>query len=299
MVQKMKSFKQFLEDAGTEQEIHVAIEGVDYYIEPEIFNRLKEASTLAAGFINDYNVPIFRGMRKGDVGVAKVRKDRQPKDTDPVIHAVFDDWFDDNFGFRARSSGLFATTRLSIAAGYDDVNMIFPLSEFKALVSDVFRDLYMSLDTHIDAYYKGELISIVHDLEKKYKKEFPKLLKYLHNENSSVMLSRVCTSFRFYDVSDDDIKKALAPLVVKVLNGYNDYQVIGTNDLSYKIGGELTVFADEYVFVNIDDILVANHSYDEGVVYIGTESFLVNNETEGPYPSKAQGKILLRVLKGL
>ncbi len=70
------------------------------------------------------------------------RHDRIPKDTPKEIHDWLDDWFNKNFGFRARSDAVFASS----TPGYLDyygkyTDLIYPCNGFKFVYSNIIRDL--------------------------------------------------------------------------------------------------------------------------------------------------------------
>lgn len=72
-----------------------------------------------------------------------VRTDRYPKDMESQWHEAFDEVFDTEFDFKARSQGLFCTGKHSVAGGYgDNVYIIFPIGKYKYIWSHSITDLY-------------------------------------------------------------------------------------------------------------------------------------------------------------
>lgn len=81
-----------------------------------------------------------------------VRKDRQPRDTSPIVHGLMDAYFQKKFGAKVRSEGLFATGRAGTASYYGKVYYVFPVGDFKFIWGkyngDAIRDT-MFLASHI------------------------------------------------------------------------------------------------------------------------------------------------------
>lgn len=90
---------------------------------------------------------VYRGMQKKVDAPFKqeVRADRQPRNTDGELHKAMDDWFNDNFGFRARSAAVFVTGDFDDAKSYGQAYAIFPIGDFKFVWSPNVGDLYMSM----------------------------------------------------------------------------------------------------------------------------------------------------------
>jgi len=79
---------------------------------------------------------------KRDIIKRKVRKDRYPKDTPPVVHEALDEIFDKEFGWKARSNAVFCTGDYNQAKEYGNVYMIFPVGKYKLLYNRNIKDLY-------------------------------------------------------------------------------------------------------------------------------------------------------------
>ena len=95
----------------------------------------------------------YRGMNKSKkVILGNTRKDRKPKDTNPVIHNLTDKIFKKLFGWKARSQGLFVYPISEPAEFYANVYMILPIGKYDYLwapeVHDLYKDLYQ-----IDSFF--------------------------------------------------------------------------------------------------------------------------------------------------
>jgi hypothetical protein len=95
-------------------------------------------------------------MSNGDkkLGIFKgTRKDRIPKDTHPELTKLVDDKFEEEFGWRPRTEGVFCFGQSGRrhAADYGDVYRIFPMGEIKYVWSPEVYDLTMRLSALADA----------------------------------------------------------------------------------------------------------------------------------------------------
>jgi hypothetical protein len=72
-----------------------------------------------------------------------VRADRKPVDINIEIHNDIDALFQLKFGYPARSSSIFCTTRYDITGLYGKTYLIFPKGSFKFLWSPTIYDLYV------------------------------------------------------------------------------------------------------------------------------------------------------------
>jgi len=82
-----------------------------------------------------------------------VRTDRRPKDTNRDAHKIIDDWFEKEFGIRARSQALFVFgqgIRKHYLNQYGDPCVVFPIGDFKYVWSARVRDLYNLMDDEAD-----------------------------------------------------------------------------------------------------------------------------------------------------
>lgn len=87
---------------------------------------------------------------QGFIWERTVRHDRRPADTEPESHKLLDDWFNKEFGVRARSTTLFCVgdTKLGRAdiKQYGDLYIILPIGEFKYIWSPKVQDLFAKID---------------------------------------------------------------------------------------------------------------------------------------------------------
>lgn len=105
---------------------------------------------------------LYRGMRSSDVyRTIKVRKNRQPVDTQQLIHDSTNDWFESKFGIKARSETVFASTGTKLASRYGTVYSIFPIGEHTTIWSPTVMDLYISTN-HLTP---SEVIEFLEDSE--------------------------------------------------------------------------------------------------------------------------------------
>ena len=73
-----------------------------------------------------------------------VRKDRRPLDTTEEIHKAMDNLFLKEFGWRARSQGLFCWARMFSHPAFG-MKLVFPVGNYEYLWSDKVEDLWNAL----------------------------------------------------------------------------------------------------------------------------------------------------------
>lgn len=101
------------------------------------------------------NKLFYRGLKnKSQKEMVKIvpRTDRAPKDTTEELHDLADDFFKRTFGWKARSEGVFATPKITDAAGYEQgfglgagAHIIFPANGFKYVWSPEIQDAYENI----------------------------------------------------------------------------------------------------------------------------------------------------------
>jgi hypothetical protein len=110
--------------------------------------------------------PIFRGSQLvNNTGYYKVdglykklvRQDREPRDTKGDISKVIDDCFEDKFGVRVRSKGVFTTKNKYKT--YGTPYLFFPIGEYKYYWNPLYYDLYSSIK-HKDWYNPNRIQKI-------------------------------------------------------------------------------------------------------------------------------------------
>lgn len=78
--------------------------------------------------------PLYRGYGIAPgyrVREVPIRKDRRPRDTSPLVHSLMDDYFDERFGMRVRSQGLFTIGNPSKTDQYGYPYFVFPVGDFR------------------------------------------------------------------------------------------------------------------------------------------------------------------------
>ena len=96
---------------------------------------------------------LYRGTKKYNPGIIKVipRKDRMPMSIHPKVQVILDDLFKKKFGWKPRSSAVYAVGDFSVASQYSGfesggVYSMWPMGNFKFLwspnISDLFEEIY-------------------------------------------------------------------------------------------------------------------------------------------------------------
>ena len=117
---------------------------------------------------------LYRGISNVDSKAIfnGVRKDRQPRDISMFGHKQLNKFFSKQFGVRARSTTLFATTENSSASQYGSAYIIFPTDNVDAIwspkSSDIFIDFFGNVDNHIWNLPKLLKIQNLEEVFKKY-----------------------------------------------------------------------------------------------------------------------------------
>jgi hypothetical protein len=90
---------------------------------------------------------LYRGYKRApsDFFEMTPRKDRRPKDTPPIVQEYIDNYFKHKFGWKPRSSGVFATPDTEEAGQYGNVYFFFPIGKFKYIWNPEVVDLYLEL----------------------------------------------------------------------------------------------------------------------------------------------------------
>ncbi|WP_407308164.1 hypothetical protein [Acinetobacter sp.] len=84
--------------------------------------------------------------------IKNVRKDRKPLDTHPELSSILDEIFQEKFGWKARSTGLFCKAHWKGLNEFGDVHKIYPLGLFSFLYSPAVPDLTGSIQHVLAAY---------------------------------------------------------------------------------------------------------------------------------------------------
>ena len=117
---------------------------------------------------------------------AKIRTNRRPLDTHPIIHDMIDKVLYEKFGFHARSNALFCTGNAQKAYGYGIVYCIFPVGKYKYIWSPKIEDLYK--------YFSRKSEEILMKIEDE--KEYYKMKEKLKNKIKKIANSYKDTDLR-------------------------------------------------------------------------------------------------------
>lgn len=96
---------------------------------------------------NNWKKLLFRGIPdySEEIEKRKVRKNRQPFDTDEEIHEILNEYFIKKFNLPLRSISLFCSGNWDMADAYGDVFIIFPTGKFDCYWSEKIQDLWKEL----------------------------------------------------------------------------------------------------------------------------------------------------------
>lgn len=123
-----------------------------------------------------------------------VRKERKPMSTNTMVHRALDEWFEKNFGFKARSQAIFCFGEggRSDAQGYGVKSCVmFPIGKFSYVWSPSVDDLYSVVDgvlnerNEIHPDFKNSQGGM--DMDKL--DDFMKQFKYTNNHLDKAMLT--------------------------------------------------------------------------------------------------------------
>jgi hypothetical protein len=99
--------------------------------------------------------PIFRGAKNVDdtytkgLGVKGSRIDRAPLDTRKNVSEILDNCFEEKFGLKLRSSGVFASKLPTVASDYGRPYLFFPIGDYEYFWNTDVKDLYGDIEgTH-------------------------------------------------------------------------------------------------------------------------------------------------------
>lgn len=103
--------------------------------------------------------PIFRGAKNIDdtytkgLGVKGSRIDREPLDTRRDVSKILDNFFEEKFGVKLRSSGVFASKLPTVASDYGRPFLFFPIGDYKYYWNPDVKDLYGDMEGEHWYYY--------------------------------------------------------------------------------------------------------------------------------------------------
>lgn len=115
--------------------------------------------------------------------ISQLRTDRKPMNTSKIISSGIDNWFNDVFNFKARSSAIFCVGKSGkkIAREYGPLYIIFPMNGYKYVWSNEVEDLYTVLYKTSATYEKSK-----NDKYSNIHIEYGKLLKKGNIDNNKI-----------------------------------------------------------------------------------------------------------------
>jgi len=121
------------------------------YFLSEVKDYLKEQDGVRLWRAHNHNI---KGIQK-----FSARKNRKPRDTPKEVHDFLDKWFKSNFGWKARSEGVFcSTTPSNIEPFGKNVDLFFPCNGYKYVWSNIIQDMTVWLEDngYIEATGRGK-----------------------------------------------------------------------------------------------------------------------------------------------
>lgn len=138
----MKTFKQFISESDEPQD---AREFFERECKPFI-DKVQGAGVFVRGSNEQFNTLAHIKLPSGrelEVGIAKVRKDRNPKDIPAEFHYAVDEWMQNEFDISGRSGSAFVVGDAAIrdVYTYGDAHVAIPQGGFKFLWSPEVNDM--------------------------------------------------------------------------------------------------------------------------------------------------------------
>lgn len=128
-------------------------EKTDHYIEDHYNEILNTIKTDCKPWLSEMSHLVYRGMKDiGPFAKKSVRTDRRPTDSSKYLHNLGDEVFKEEFGWKARSEGLFVAKYISQAMGYaniaggGNIYTVFPIGSYKYIYSDEIADYFTIYD---------------------------------------------------------------------------------------------------------------------------------------------------------
>lgn len=134
----MITLKQFITEDDYENDFNEFLRSLKLDCQP--FLKINEQAIKRKDFI-------WRGFARAESAnfFSKYpRTDRKPLTTNKKVHQIFDSFFEKEFDFKYRTSGVFATRSRPEASGYSyaGIYAIFPVMDYTLLSSHEVQDLY-------------------------------------------------------------------------------------------------------------------------------------------------------------
>lgn len=193
-----KTFKTFLSEAS-EQEITDINKFVEL-VKSECSEFLK--NNISSFKKENYLLRGVYGYSAGTMLVQEPRSDRKPKDLSDSEHYALNTYFDDEFGFKYRSNGVFCTQNSTQARAYGDLSMIFPVDGYKMLSSNSLIDAFDAIN---------DLSSPVADRyfdSPNKKREFKNKMQELTKDSNLNFVYEYLDIYKFFETKNlDDIKR--------------------------------------------------------------------------------------------
>jgi hypothetical protein len=127
-----------------------------------------------------------------DIRKINVRKNREPRDVNILIHNIFNDLFQEKFGWKARSEGVFVVANKKYSSIYGKSHIFFPIGNYEYLwnpdITDLFGKLLRdpeirkAITGFVDLYGKSKKEQLEELLEIK-KKDFKRIVDGYINYN--------------------------------------------------------------------------------------------------------------------
>lgn len=120
---------------------------------------------------------LYRGSAQKSKTILSIkpRKNRYPKDMPSSLHEAFDEMFKAEYGWYARSEGIFCTSKKSMAKAYGQPNLFFPAGKYDYLWSSRIPDLYSEIEGtdlyYYDKYDYGDNFDFEDEWEDEYGKD--------------------------------------------------------------------------------------------------------------------------------
>lgn len=188
----------------------------------------------------------------------KVRKNRRPKDSPIELHEIFDRFFKNNFGVKARSEGMFVSRSSYLAEDYGTPYWVFPIgNKYKFIWSDQVEDLYENFKYLAD-YLKRDFGVSVYNLQTSIKNLLEKLRhsKYIYYD----------TKYEQFHSSDEYVESPVTFDQDQFI-GYLDKIVNEELGNKYKQTKKLSDISDVSNFNEIilitDSVWLVNYDYFE------------------------------------
>jgi hypothetical protein len=173
---------------------------------------------------NKLTNPIFRGRNNvDDITLMTRRRNRTPMNTRLPLQKILDSLFQEKFGWKPRSAGVFTSANVSQVQSYGRANIFFPIGNYRYVWNPEISDLFCSMDmsnaqqcigfdseknahvlkkgtkekatTHLQKLVDG---CIDYDLEKAIKEQLPREIMF--DVNRYYLISTNIND-RFYDRS--------------------------------------------------------------------------------------------------